>query len=90
MPHNMNREEMIKSLKENICRVTFLKLNGDVRMMYCTLQESFLPKRPIQEKNNTITNRKEVPLIVWDIDVKGWRSFRVDSVTHFDSNPNAE
>jgi hypothetical protein len=39
----MNREEMITSLKEDVCRVTFNKVNGDTRIMYCTLNSDFLP-----------------------------------------------
>jgi len=89
----MNREEMISALKEDVCRVTFKKVNGDTRLMYCTLKSDFLPEndRMINEAGFEPTKQvNEKVLAVWDIDVKGWRSFRVDSVTHFDSNPNAE
>jgi len=89
----MNRQEMISALKEDVCRVTFKKVNGDTRLMYCTLKSDFLPEndRMINEAGFEPTKQvNEKVLAVWDIDVKGWRSFRVDSVTHFDSNPNAE
>lgn len=89
----MNREEMISALKEDVCRVTFKKVNGDTRLMYCTLKSDFLPEndRMINEAGFEPTKQvNEKVLAVWDIDVKGWRSFRVDSVTHFDMNPNAE
>ena len=89
----MNRQEMISALKEDVCRVTFKKVNGDTRLMYCTLKSDFLPEndRMINEAGFEPTKQvNEKVLAVWDIDVKGWRSFRIDSVTHFDSNPNAE
>lgn len=89
----MNREEMISALKEDVCRVTFKKVNGDTRLMYCTLKSDFLPEndRMINEAGFEPTKQvNEKVLAVWDIDVKGWRSFRVDSVTHFDTNPKAE
>jgi hypothetical protein len=89
----MNRQEMISALKEDVCRVTFKKVNGDTRLMYCTLKSDFLPEndRMMNEAGFEPTKQvNEKVLAVWDIDVKGWRSFRVDSVTHFDSNPNAE
>lgn len=89
----MNRQEMINALKEDVCRVTFKKVNGDTRLMYCTLKSDFLPEndRMINEAGFEPTKQvNEKVLAVWDIDVKGWRSFRVDSVTHFDMNPNAE
>ena len=40
----MNREEMIDALKRDVCRVTFKKVNGDTRLMYCTLNHAFLPE----------------------------------------------
>lgn len=89
----MNRQEMISALKEDVCRVTFKKVNGDTRLMYCTLKSDFLPEndRMVNEAGFEPTKQvNEKVLAVWDIDVKGWRSFRIDSVTHFDSNPNAE
>lgn len=89
----MNRQEMISALKEDVCRVTFKKVNGDTRLMYCTLKSDFLPEndRMMNEAGFEPTKQvNEKVLAVWDIDVKGWRSFRVDSVTHFDMNPKAE
>lgn len=89
----MNRQEMISALKEDVCRVTFKKVNGDTRLMYCTLKSDFLPEndRMINEAGFEPTKQvNEKVLAVWDIDVQGWRSFRVDSVTHFDMNPKAE
>ena len=89
----MNREEMISALKRDVCRVTFKKVNGDTRLMYCTLNHAFLPEndRMVNEAGFEPTKQlNEKVLAVWDVDVKGWRSFRVDSVTHFDSSPNSE
>ena len=89
----MNREEMISALKEDVCRVTFKKVNGDTRLMYCTLKSDFLPEndRMVNEAGFEPTKQvNEKVLAVWDIDVQGWRSFRIDSVTHFDMSPRAE
>ena len=89
----MNRQEMINALKEDVCRVTFKKVNGDTRLMYCTLKSDFIVKNDRMITHVGFEPTKQVNekvLAVWDIDVQGWRSFRVDSVTHFDSNPNAE
>ena len=89
----MNREEMIDALKRDVCRVTFKKVNGDTRLMYCTLNHAFLPENDRMVNQAGFEPKKQVNekvLAVWDIDVKAWRSFRIDSVTHFDSNPNSE
>ena len=37
------RDELIKLLQKEIVEVTFTKLNGDERIMPCTLVESFFP-----------------------------------------------
>jgi hypothetical protein len=74
------REELVALLKENIVEVTFTKLNGDERVMPCTLQESYLPPA---KKDDPITQKKvrelnEEVVAVWVIDAKGFRSFRYD------------
>lgn len=73
----MNRNELIEQLSSNICEVTFTKVNGEQRVMPCTLREDLLP--PAKEPNK---ERKvnEAVLSVWVTDANGWRSFRVDSV----------
>lgn len=88
----MNREDMIEALKKDVCRVTFTKVNGETRLMYCTLNEKYFPvdDRMIESGFNPKRQVNLKVLAVWDIDVKGWRSFHVDSVTHFDMNPKQE
>ena len=76
-----NRDEMEAALKAGTYKVSFVKNNGDKRVMTCTLQADMLPlmedtgkaKRPVNEEI----------LAVWDVDADGWRAFRVDSVYAF-------
>ena len=81
----MTRNEMIEKLKKHLCTVTFTKLNGDERVMLCTLRESVLPE-------STSTNARPVNdnvISVWSLEgIKddGWRSFRVDSVKSFEAH----
>ena len=74
----MNRNEIVEQLKQNLCEVTFTKVNGEQRTMPCTLREDFLP---VQE---TVSESKRKPnddvVSVWVTDINQWRSFRVDSV----------
>lgn len=68
---------VLNQLREGKVSVTFTKTNGDKREMICTLVPSVLP---VQE---TITEtKKSNPDVcsVWDLEAKGWRSFRWDSV----------
>jgi hypothetical protein len=71
----MKRDTLIKSLQKKAMRITFTKLNGDERIMDCTLQENLLP--PTELKNR---KENEDVLPVFDINKGEWRSFRLDSI----------
>ena len=79
----MTNDEMKDSLHQGMCKVVFTKKNGDERIMHCTLQESMLPEQMDIEEE--IQKKKPNPdvLAVWDVEAKGWRSFRWDSVKDF-------
>ena len=75
----MNREILIKNLQKRTMRITFTKVNGEERVMDCTLQEHMVPPtNPDNRKEN------ETVLPVWDINKGEWRSFRLDSVTNIE------
>ena len=76
------REELINLLKENVVEVTFLKLDGDERVMPCTLIESYLPPA---RKEDPMTQKKireitDKVVSVWAVESKAFRSFRYDRV----------
>jgi len=80
----MERAALIDLLKNNVCVVTFTKVNGETREMPCTLLESVLPKKV----DNIETIKKENPNVisVWCTDKNAWRSFRVDNVVNVKVN----
>ena len=81
------REDIIERLINNEVVVTFNKINGDERVMTCTLQKDKLPAAtkadPLSQKKIRDINEKVVS--VWDLNAEGWRSFRVDNVTSITS-----
>jgi hypothetical protein len=86
---SLTREQIVEALKANVCKVTFTKLNGEVREMPCTLREDLVPKyerkTPVVESEETIKVKETSPtLSVWCTDKGAWRSFRVDSVTNLE------
>ena len=85
----LNRETMLENLRKNACRVTFMKKNGDTREMVCTLEMRNIPdyKRPVSE--SSVKENPEV-IRVFDMEKYEWRSFRVDSVTDFEIEPEPE
>lgn len=73
------RSELQTQLQTEVLEITFTKVNGDKRVMNCTLMEGILPSNTTENETDKKVN--ETILSVWDIDAKGWRSFRMDAVT---------
>ncbi len=74
------RAILVEGLKKNVIKVTFTKVNGDERIMRCTLHDSILPEQNI----GGIKKKENLDVLsVWDLDNNGWRSFRLDSVTDY-------
>ena len=73
------REQVKVWLKDNHCTVTFIKKNGEKRIMKCTLDEDVLPEPTISEnRRERVLN--DNALAVWDLEKNSWRSFRLDSI----------
>jgi len=70
-------QQLTEMLQNQILEVTFLKLNGDRRVMTCTkvrekIPEQYHPKGQKSPKAGTVN--------VWDVNAQGYRSFRYDRV----------
>lgn len=82
----MTYQDYLDRLKKNVCVVSFNKVNGDQRVMTCTLEQDKLPpankKDPLSLKKVREINENVVS--VWDINAQSWRSFRVANVTGFE------
>jgi len=76
----MNRDELKTLLQKPSITVSFTKKDGTERAMKCTrsmdvIPEEFHPKTQSEEVEENLDILK-----VFDLEVNGWRSFRVDSV----------
>ena len=78
----MNKELLVEALTNHECTVTFTKINGETRVMPCTLKEDLVPK--VESKGTKKPNESVVS--VWCLDKKEWRSFRVDNVVDLQIN----
>jgi hypothetical protein len=75
------REGLVDMLRHNIVTVTFTKVNGDERVMKCTLRSERSPNAPTQNGELVVEQKQSSNNVsVWDVDSQGWRSFRVASV----------
>ena len=77
----ISKELILECLRKYSCRVRFNKKNGEDRMMYCTLKKDLITIPPKGANDNF----NDAIIRVWDIDVKGWRSFRIDSIHYFET-----
>ena len=69
-------------LEQNVLTVDFTKLDGDKRVMTCTLREDI---KPPATKTEAMSQKKvrevsDAVVGVWDVNAKGWRSFRYDRI----------
>lgn len=75
---NSLREEILNALRNGICEITFNKVNGEQRVMPCTLKEELLPA--VTQKEVITENTKERKgdaISVWCTDAQAWRSFKL-------------
>lgn len=76
------RNYLINMLSLGECVVEFTKVNGEHRVMPCTLSAQIIPPAPVK----TITENKPERKVNTDVlrvfvtDINEWRSFRIDSV----------
>lgn len=75
------QDALLELLRNGVVEVTFKKLDGDERVMPCTLVPAFLPppKEVITEKKER--KPSENTCAVWALESKAFRSFRYDRVT---------
>ena len=81
-----DREQLIEELKRKTLQVTFTKVNGEQRVMTCTLDPMVVPPVPEPKKlaegqQPRVKKPNDAVVSVWDINAVGWRSFRIDNVT---------
>jgi len=74
------KENLIDMFRNNIVTVTFTKVNGEERTMKCTLMSEYVPNAPTNNGQVLLQESESKAVSVWDTEMNGWRSFRVDSV----------
>ena len=77
--HEASWQEEVKSyLRTFECEFSFQKVDGSIRNMLCTLQESAVPvtksKRPAESSDM---------LTVFDTESNGWRTIKFDKIISF-------
>ena len=83
----VNRDEILKDLRNYVIEVHFDKVNGEHRAMRCTLRPDLLPPKyneDINEQKEEQDFHQKNPDVIaaWDIQKGGWRSFRIENVKY--------
>lgn len=69
-------------LKEKVCKIKFIKVDGSEREMVCTLKADLLP--PLASPSEQVSLKKSVEesgvLAVFLPNEQVWRSFKVDNL----------
>ncbi len=62
--------------------VTFEKLDGEMRVMRCTLNDDLIPSDNSVQQNGGVMKKPDIPgpFAVWDLDKEGWRSFHLRQI----------
>ena len=76
------KADLKQLLSQNVVTVDFTKLDGDKRVMTCTLREDI---KPSATKTDAMSQKKvrevsDAVVSVWDVNARGWRSFRYDRI----------
>lgn len=72
----ISKRALVAALEKGIVRLQFLKADGKPREMRCTLNDKYLPDRPAPARKR----KDEDLVVVWDLEKRGWRSFRYSSL----------
>ena len=80
-------ENVVNTLREGIVRLSFVKVkDGQIRNMRATLNTKFIPEAKMPKTDaNANTEKNQLAVRVFDLDIEDWRSFRVDSLQTFES-----
>lgn len=78
----LSRDYLINHLRERVCVVSFTKVNGEKREMFCTLKEDAIPEDKRPQKDATYSDQV---IRAFDVNKNEWRSFRVENVYAFNT-----
>lgn len=76
---NYSYNDIVSRLQQGVLTVTFEKVDGTERVMNCTLHPQYLPEE-YRDKAPMLTETAPQTVAVWDVEVSGWRSFRLDTI----------
>ena len=76
------KADLKNMLSQNVVVVDFTKLDGDRRIMTCTLRDDMKPRATKDDamSQKAVREVSDAVVGVWDVNARGWRSFRYDRI----------
>ena len=76
------KADLKNMLSQNVVVVDFTKLDGDKRIMTCTLRDDMKPRATKDDamSQKAVREVSDAVVGVWDVNARGWRSFRYDRI----------
>jgi hypothetical protein len=82
LPVEARHEAITTMLHKYECIVDFVKVNGELRSMPCTLMDEFMPAASqILKEDVTDVPPNQGVITVWGTDAQGWRAMRTMNIT---------
>lgn len=75
-------DAIVDQLRSSVLEVSFVKVDGDTRVMPCTLLTEYMPEASeakVQKVDDYSVNKSVIRAFA--IDKQAWRSFRLENVT---------
>lgn len=76
----LNRSELYERLSQNVVDVHFTKVNGERRVLVCTLDPTRIEECPSPSADTTPKSEDSGRMNVWDLEKHDWRSFLIENV----------
>ena len=80
----LTKSELIEQLQTGVYEVTFTKVNGDNRVMPCTLMADHLPEFGTKLKESDTVDLDLDRISVWCTDANVWRAFKPSKLISFE------
>lgn len=84
-----NVEQLLEDLKTGPVLIKFKKIDGTIRSLRCTLNFALIPRRDYPKTKNQpeeLSWKQITTFRVYDIEARGWRSFKIDSVLSIETS----
>jgi hypothetical protein len=74
-----------KALRTRVVNLAFVKKNGDLRAMKCTLNFNIIPTESHPKGGGVIVDEEHPESIrVYDVEAEGWRTVIFDAITEIE------